>query len=355
MSIFSRPFSATAVARVAAGAVALLALPAPGALAAHAVHAAKHHRGGGAPQAGVVLSATHHRLQLVDAQHRVSDAHVRSSHGLHRGAVVTISHARARVTRHVKTVMFLGRVVRSSSRHGVVLKLADGSRCKVTTKHRHGAEVTAALDELAPGQAVLVTVSSDARGDVALAIKLVDGKKDIGDSEKSASGTVTDDSGGGRFGIATDDGTALPFRDPHGLFEASGAGECDSVDVTYHAAPHGGGLVADTLEVTGSSQDDSCADQQGAAGDDPNGDPSGDGGDNPNEIDGIVTAIAPDDSSLTVDQEDGSDLVLIPVADPSELVGLRVGDDVAVIVDGNGVATEVDVADDSGDSPSDSG
>jgi hypothetical protein len=299
------------------------------------VASAKHHGAAASARSGVVLSVSHRTVRLVDARHRVDDAHVGSAKGLSRGAVVAIAHGHAHVIRHVRTVTFLGRVVRSSAR-GAVLRLADNSNFTLGAGHGRGGHaasgVTVVLEGLAPGQAVLVTIASDDKGNVVLTIKLVAGGKNIGDGVLSASGVVTDDSGDGGFAIRTDDGRGLRFADPQRLLEAADASQCDTVDVTYHAARHHR-LVADTLQVTGQSDAGACAGQQG--------------GDDGSEIDGTVTAIADDDSSLTVDQGDGSDPVTIPVGDPSLLDGVSVGDQVAVTVDADGVATEVDVGDDS--------
>jgi len=225
------------------GALSALALAtsAPAALASKAQH-------------GVVLSAAHGTVRLVDSHHRVGDVHVRSGHGLKRGAEVAIDRGNARMTGYVHTVSFLGRVVRSSP-HGVVLRLDDGSAFKLRTAghRRRGAR-------LARGQTVLVTLVSGGHGNVAKALKPVA-------------------SGGSSSG--------------------------------------------------GSSSGDGQTGDQG-------------GGD---EVDGVVTDIAADSSSVTVDPGDGSDAVEIPVPDASLLSGVQIGDQVAVTTDDAGNATEIDVLD----------
>jgi hypothetical protein len=305
---------------VLACAVGACALTPSGALAA------KHHANSSGQ--GIVLSAKHGSVQLVDRGHHVADVAVGSTRGLARGAVVSVRSRRAHVTGHVRTVSFLGRVVRSSA-HGAVLRLGDGSTFKLAAgKGGHGARaastVTVNFQGLAPGQALLITIATDEQGNVALTIKVVSAATDIGDGEQQATGVVTDDSGAGSFAIRSNDGSGLRFDDPQQLLDAAQASDCDIVLATYHADGHK--LVADALKVTGQSDQGVCADQQ-----------SGD------EVDGTVTALADDGSSLTVDQGDGSDPLTIPVDDPTVLDGIGVGDDVAVILDDSGTAVEVDL------------
>lgn len=264
------------------GASALAPATAPG--------AAPHTTAG---QAGVVLSAAHHGVRLVDRAHRVSKVHVRSARGLRRGQRVSIRNGRARVLGRVHRIAFLGRVVRSSAR-GTVLRLGDGSTFKLgkPSRHGHGARaastITVDVQGLAPGQTVLITLSTDDRGNVAIAIKLLPATTEIGDGKGPDAGPVGGDGGG---------------------------------DPTQPG-------------------DDSSAD-----------------GD---EVDGVVTAIADDLSSITVDPGDGADASTITVDDPTLLDGVSVGDDVAVMTDADGIATEIDVldfADDPGpgDDPGDGG
>jgi hypothetical protein len=228
-----------------AGALCALAATAPAALASKT-------------QRGVVLSAAHGTVRLVDSHHRVHDVRVRSARGLTRCAEVAIGHGSARVTGHARTVAFYGRVVRSSA-HGAVLRLGDGSTFKLRIGGgRHAAR-------LVRGQTILVTLAAGGRGDVAKAVKRV------------AGGTA---SGGGQSG-----------------------------------------------------------DQDGS-----------------DEVDGVVTDIAADDSSITLDPGDGGDEQTIPVPDASILAGVQLGDQVAVTTDEAGNATEIDVLDSTGsDDGSDDG
>lgn len=242
-------------------------------------------------QRGVVLSAAHHTVRLVDRAHRVSDVRVRSTRGLRRGAVVTVRGGRAHVTGHARKVSFLGRVVRGSAR-ATVIRLGDGSTFKLRAPRtrRLGAHAAATLTldlrGLTPGQTLLITIATDAQGNVALTIRVEPASTDIGDGQ---------------------DGS-----DP-----ASGDGT--------------GGDQADQTDQTDCAPDDqACLDAA-------------------DEVDGTVSAIAPDGSSITVSPDDGSADQTIPVSDPTVLDGVSVGDDVAVILDGDGTAIEVDVFDTVGD------
>lgn len=332
----SRPRRLPVLLACAAGACALSA---PAALAARAKSVPSNGH-------GVVLSVSGHTVRLVEAKHRVGDVHVTSAHGLRRGQIVTVHNGHARVTGHVGKLSFLGRVVRSSG-HGAVVRLGDGSTLNVgggKAKPRarrasaSAASVTIDFQGLMPGQALLVTIATDAQGNVAITIRVLPSSTNIGDNELDVTGVVTDDTGGGEFAIRADDGSGLRFQDPQQLLEAADASQCDTVEVGYHR--DGGALVADTLRVTGQSSDGAC----------------GDGGsDNTTEVDGVVTAIAGDGSSLTVQPDDGSAATTIPVADASVLDGISVGDDVAVTVDDSGTAVDVEPLDNSGDPGGDGG
>jgi hypothetical protein len=281
---------------------------------------------------GVVLSSSGHGVRLVDRAHRVGDVHVDSTRGLHRGDVVSVRKGRAHVSGRVRKFSFLGRVVRSSG-HGAVVQLGDGSSFKVGGGKPHGhrarsaANVTIDFQGLAPGQALLVTIATDAQGNVAITIRVLASPTDIGDGERHASGVVTDDEGEGVFAIQTADGSGLRFGDPQQLFEAADAAWCDVVDVSFHK--NGSRLIADQLQVTGQSDEGDCAAEDDSA----------------DEVDGTVTALAGDGSSLTVAPDDGSNATTIPVDDPSLLDEIAVGDDVAVTLDEDGTAIDVELLD----------
>lgn len=289
---------------------------------------------------GVVLSLGGHTLRLVDKGHRVGDVHVSSTRGLSRGDVVSVRNGRAHVSGRVRKLSFLGRVVRSSG-HGAVVRLGDGSSFKVGGGKPHGhrarsaGNVTIDLQGLAAGQTVLIAIATDAQGNVAITIRVLSAPTDIGDGELHASGVVTDDEGEGVFAIRADDGRGLRFGDPQQLLEAADAAWCDVVDVSFHKS--GGRLIADELRVTGQSDEGACAEDDWA-----------------DEIDGTVTALAGDGSSLTVAPDDGSAATTIPVDDASLLDGIEVGDDVAVTLDEDGMAIDVELLDWSED-PGDEG
>lgn len=293
---------------------------------------------------GVVLSSGGHTVRLVDRAHRVGDVHVSSARGLRRGDVVNVRRGGAHVTGHVRRLSFLGRVVRSSGR-GAVVRLGDGSTLKVggSRPHGHGrrgraaANVTIDFQGLNPGDTLLITIATDEQGNVAITIKLLHGGTDIGDGELHASGVVTDDEGDGWFGIDDGSGDELGFDDPQHVFEDADAAWCDVVDVAYHRA--GRHLIADELTVTGSSDEGDCADD-----------------DSVDEVDGTVTVLAPDASSLTIAPDDGSAATTYPVDDPSLLDGIAVGDEVAVMLDEDGTAIDVEPLDWSDDpGPGDGG
>lgn len=323
----SRPCRLLTVLACAAGACALSA---PAALAAQGRAASSGQ--------GVVLSAAGHGARLVDRGHRVGDVRIASARGLRRGDVVTVRDGRAQVGRHVGKVSFLARVVHSSAR-GALVQLGDGSTLKLANAAPHGRPARAAAATtidfagLAAGQALLVTIATDARGNVVLAIKSLSPATAIGAGELHAVGVVTDDEGDGSFGIRADDGSGLRFDDPQQLFDAADAAWCDVVEVGYHR--DGRQLVADALRVTGQSDEGDCADDE--AGD---------------EVDGTVTALAA--SALTIAPDDGSDATTIAVDDPSLLEGIEVGDDVAVTLDEDGTAIDIELLDWS-DDPGDGG
>jgi hypothetical protein len=289
---------------------------------------------------GVVLSSTGHAIRLVEASHRVGDVRVTSTRGLRRGDVVSIRKGRAQVSRHVRKLTFLGRVVRSSGRSAVV-RLGDGSSFTVGAgkprghRARSAANVTVDFQGLAPGQTLLITIATDAQGNVAVTLRVLSAPTNIGDGELHATGVVTDDEGEGVFAIQADDGSDLRFGDPQQLFEAADAAWCDTVDVSFHKS--GRRLIADQLSVTGQSDEGDCAEDDWS-----------------DEVDGTVTALAPDGSSLTLAPDDGSQTTTIPVDDASLLEGIEVGDDVAVTLDEDGTAVDVELLDFSED-PGDGG
>jgi hypothetical protein len=251
---------------------------------------------------GVVLSLSGHTVRLVDKAHRVSGVHVRSTHGLRRGDVVRVRRGKAHVSGHARRVSFLGRVVRSS-RRGAVVRLGDGSTFKLAGARKRrrrsahaAANVTIDVQGLAPGQALLITIATSEQGDVAVTIKLLPASTDIG-------GDDGDQGGSGDQGTCGDDETA-------------DTGDDDTADT---------------------GDDDTCA-----------GDP---GDESIDEVDGTVTALADDGSSLTLAPDDGSAEESYPIDDPSLLDGIAIGDEVAVSLDADGVVIDVELLDFSDDDP----
>ena len=251
-----------------------------------------------------MLSSGGHLVRLVDKAHHVRDVRVSSTRGLHRGDVVRVRRGKAHVGGHARRVSFIGRVVRSS-RGGAVVRLGDGSTFKFSaSRKRHGrrpraaANVTIDLQGLTPGQALLITIATDVHGNVAITIKLLPPGTSIGAGYDDRSGPG-DEAGCGDE--AADDETADD--------EAETANHDDR-----------------------SSDDDTCSD-----------DPGDD--DWLDEVDGTVTALADDGSSLTLAPDDGSAAETYPVDDPSLLDGIAVGDEVAVTLDEDGTAIDVELLD----------
>lgn len=107
----------------------------------------------------------------------------------------------------------------------------------------------------------------------------------------------------------------------------------------------------------GAPRDDEACDEDAASEDDAcSGDDSGADGDWEDEVDGTITALADDGLSLTISLDDGSGEESYSVDDPSLLDGVAVGDDVAVYLDDDGTAVDVEVLDLSDDpGPGDDG
>jgi hypothetical protein len=239
---------------------------------------------------GVVLSLARHGVRLVDRGHRVEAIRLASSRGVRPGDVVTVRDGRARVSDHVRKLSFLARVARSSSR-GVVLTLGDGSSFTLRTGPRRrqqgarsAAGAPAGLPALAAGQALLVTLAVDGPDAVVLSVKRLD----------RAGGERAGDRRGG---------------DERGAPDPGDEGDCG---------------------------EDEYVDEDGwCVGDEEDGD----------EVDGTVAAIAPDASSLTLAPDDGGDALAIPVGDAGLLDGIEVGDDVAVTLDEDGTAIDVELLD----------
>ncbi len=255
-----------------------------------------------APTQGVVLTRSPHGARLVDRAHHVADVRLAAGGGLQRGDVVTVRRGRAQVGGHQRKVSFLAHVVRSSER-GALLRLDDGSALKVggprthAARHRRGHAAGAAPDFAA------LTAGQ------ALLVTL-----------------ASDEQGNVVLALALQ-------RDK----DASGRGE----------DPRSG-----PGDDEGDCGDDAYVDEDGWCSDG--------GDDDVDEVDGTVTALAADGSSLTVAPDDGSAATSFPVDEADLLEGIEVGDDVAVTLDDDGTAIDVelldwvdDPGDDGGDDPGD--
>jgi hypothetical protein len=289
--------------RLAAAAVtSMLALPA-GAMAA-------------STHTGVVLSAGHHSLQVVDAGHVVHAYGYRGTlPHLRPGSRISFAQSRnavshVRVTGVSHTVSYLASVVRSSGGH-VVLRLADGRTVRFSSKQvagRHrgrGHKVRAAfaraggltitIQGLQPGATVLITETVAADGAVTITITLQpgagngSGSAGGGAGNGSEAGGVVTDVQDDNFTIQTDSGSSMTFQMDAADLADVGMTPCDTVDVTYHQS--GGALVADNVDDNGTSDQGACA-----------GDGSDGGGDSQDAVGTIVSVSAGAISLDTPDQ-----------------------------------------------------
>lgn len=313
--------------------LAVLAVCALAAALAPAAAQAKAH-------SGVVLSRHHKRIEIIDARHAVHSyklgvkhAHVhagtRVKYRTHGKRVVAL-RVRARAHRY----SFLGKVA-SSGRKGVVVRLADGRRLRLATaakrlgavkgKAHAAGSITLNIQGLKPGQTVLVTVDTDADGNVAITLQIQQGDDVTGGEDQDVTGTVTA-IGDGSLTIESDAGDSMTFAADPELLDGVEVG--DSVDVTYYDDGTGA-LVADDVEEADT------------------------GGDDLDAV-GVVTAI--DADGLTVDVPGQGSMTFH--ADPDLTDGVQVGDsvDVTYYVENDGTLTADDVewADDgSGDGAGD--
>jgi hypothetical protein len=239
-----------------------------------------------APIQGVVLARSPHGARLVDRAHHVADVHFAAARGLQRGDVVTVRRGRAQVSGHQRKVVFLAQVVRSSGR-GALLRLDDGSTLQVggpkphAARHGRGRAAGAAPDFAALTSGQALLV------------------------------TIASDEQGN---------VVLTLKPQRGKAE-SGDGK----------APR-----TDPGDDEGECGEDEYVDEDGWCSDD-------DGAGDVDEVDGTVTALAA--SSLTVAPDDGSAATSFQVSDADLLEGIEVGDDVAVTLDDDGTAIDVELLD----------
>ena len=319
-----------------ATAVAMLALP------GSALAASGH---------GVVLSvdSKHHTVQVVDASHVV---HAFGYRGrlprLHAGSKISFRRAGKAISA-VKvsgqkswSVAFLGRVVKSS-KHGLVLRLADGkkvtfsakqvrhTRTKSAKRQKHAARsasvragaanVTINIQGLQPGVMVLITETVEG-GNVTITISFPGKSDPVAGGEQTASGTVTDVADDA-FVLTTDDGSDLRLHMAARTLAHLGLGVCDTLDVSYHQ--DAGMLIADHVNPTGTSTTGDCADTS-----------------SDQDVVGTITQVSGD--GLTVQTQDQGTMTF--GVDSNDVTdGYQVGDvvDVTYADNGDGTYTADDV------------
>jgi hypothetical protein len=202
----------------------------------------------------------------------------------------------------------------STTRHGVVLSVAHGTVRLVDSHHRVSDVHVRSARGLKRGTEIAISHGSAHVTGHARTVSFY--------------GRVVRSSARGAL-LRLADGSTFKLRS--GGTRSSRLNRGRTVLVTLAAGGHGN--VAKAVKSVGAGGSSSDG---GQAGD------QGDGGD---EVDGVVTDIAADSSSITVDPGDGGDAVEIPVPDASLLSGVQVGDQVAVTTDDAGDATEIDVLD----------
>jgi hypothetical protein len=259
------------------------------------------------------------------------------------------SAARSRQRSHAHTFSFLARVVRSSSA-GLLVAKTNGKKlwfaaseishhaasAKPRHHHRHARvqthgprrdaraadagqpsttpAVTVNIVGLQPGVTVQITETIAANGDITITITLPPSTGE----EQSASGVVTEVDTAD-FILDPGDGTQLQLNmDPDALADLD-LSECDEVDATYHQ--DAGVLVADHVEITGSSTSGDCA-------------PTDD-------VDGTITQVSA--NALTIQSDEGPMSFSVDSSDITD--GFSAGDvvDVTYTDQGDGSLDAVDV------------
>ncbi len=312
---------------------------------------------------GVILSARHHSVQVINSAHQVSAYHFAGRLvRLHAGTRVAFTATGASIRDlHVvgatARISYLASVIHSGS-GGVVLALGDGNRVSFSRRQiagsiarrrthlakagRSGGAVTLTIDA-PPGTTVLVTEIFEPGGAISVTLTIHPGASAGGGS---GSGSGPGSSGGGTygndqqaggivsdvendsFGIVTGDGTVIRFQmDPTDLGNI-GMNPCDTVIVSYH--DDAGSLIADYVDDNGSSDTGAC---------------DMDGTFYPTQDEtGPITAIS--DTSITIDTSDQGSMTF-PVDPPLDLTqGFLVGDDVDVtyepVPDGTLYVTDIE-------------
>jgi hypothetical protein len=246
-------------------------------------------------------------------------------------------HHHAHHARHqAHTTSFEARVVRSSAQ-GLVVRTLGGKTLSfsagqlrtapVGRHHRahHGrartadaqgspGQVVVNILGLQPGVLVDITESADANGNLTITITLVPQT-----SPQDATGQVTEVDTDA-FMVQTGDGSQLRFHMSADALSNLNLQSCNTVDVTYHQ--DSGMLIADNVNITGTSTAGDCAPTQGST--------------------GTITAVS--SASITISTDQGP---LTASVDPSSGLtdGFQVGDlvDVTYTQNGDGSLSASDV------------
>ena len=307
-----------------------------------------------ASSTGTVLSInrSQHVVQIVDAAHAVHAYHYRQLAHVKGGSRIRFRLSGSGITAvrslgKASTVSFYGQVVRSGAR-ALVLRLADGNEVSFGPKrlaHTHASaprvagkaravgnattqvgQVTITIEGLQPGETVLVTESTDGRGNSAITIELTGTASGGSVAEQQLGGIVTDIETD-TFEVTTTDGSVLNLHMAEDALADLNLNYCDEVIVSYHE--DAGMLIADSVQDSGASTSGDCAG---------GGSPGGD-----QDAVGTITSVS--DGAVTIDQGSGQGTLTFTVDDPSITGGFSVGDvvDVTYSQDSDGTLDASDV------------
>jgi hypothetical protein len=191
-------------------------------------------------------------------------------------------------------------------------KPSQGQKGK-TAQASSGPAVTINVVGLQPGVTVLITETVDSAGHVTITITLPPAA--VAGQQQTASGTLTD-VGDDAFVLQTADGSDLRLHMTPDALSSLNLSSCDEASVTYHQ--DAGMLIADGVQVTGSSSSGDCAPVSDAT--------------------GTITSVS--GSGLTISTDSGTQSFTVDSSDITD--GFQVGDVVDVTYDGNQVASDVE-------------
>lgn len=297
-----------------------------------------------ASSSGTVLSVARSQrvVQVVDASGVVHAYHYRQMVNVKSGSRIRFklsgqSIATVRRLGRASEVSFYAKVLRTRANQ-LVLRLADGNDLTIAGKQLAHANVTApgaksnsrvvadatrrarsvaiGVDALQPGETVLVTESTAARGNPTVAIELTATPGGGTVSEQQVSGVVTDVESD-MFAVTTADGSVLNLNMAQDTLAGLNLSYCDSVTVSYHEDQ--GALMADSVQ---DSEDDAT---------------------------GVVIAVGAGSLTVTDDSTGNPDTF---TADPGAGMfdGVEIGDEVDVTYHVGVGVDVVDNVDDSGPS-----